>query len=76
MTATERDLLLKRITERAGLCGGRACIRGMRIHAVDVLGLLASGLTPEEITRELPDLEEDDVRACLHYAVQLAEAER
>lgn len=57
-----------RITVNPEQCGGRPCIRGMRIRVIDVLDLLASGLTPEQIVEELPDLEIEDVVACLRYA--------
>jgi uncharacterized protein (DUF433 family) len=60
--------LADRITMNPKQCGGRPCVRGLRIRVVDVLDLLASGLTPEEVLRELPDLETEDVRACLRYA--------
>jgi uncharacterized protein (DUF433 family) len=61
--------LLQRITINPAQCGGKPCIRGMRIRVTDVLDLLAGGLTPEEIiTDELPDLTLEDVRACLAYA--------
>ncbi len=60
--------LLNRITSRPGQCGGRPCVRGMRIRVSDVLDLLAAGLTPAEIVDEMPDLEPDDVRACVAYA--------
>ena len=60
--------LLDRITLDPGQCGGRPCIRGMRIRVVDVLDLLASGLTREQVLQELPDLEMDDITAALHYA--------
>jgi uncharacterized protein (DUF433 family) len=61
--------LLQRITTNPAQCGGRPCIRGMRIRVTDVLDLLANGFTPEAIvTEELPDLTLDDVRACLTYA--------
>lgn len=60
--------LLDRITSTPGLCGGRPCIRGMRIRVSDVLDLLAAGLSPEQVVQELPDLELDDVRACLAFA--------
>lgn len=49
-------------------CGGRPCIRGMRIRVTDILDLLANGLTPEQVLSELPDLEADDIRACLRFA--------
>lgn len=62
--------LLARITVNPLQCGGRPCIRGMRIRVVDILELLAAGLTTAQITAELPDLEADDVRAALAYAAQ------
>jgi uncharacterized protein (DUF433 family) len=58
----------ERITIDPQQCGGRPCVRGMRIRVSDVLDLLANGLTPEQLLEELPDLELDDVRACLSYA--------
>jgi len=59
--------LLDRITVRAGQCGGKPCVRGMRIRVADVLGLLAHGLTSEQVLKQLPDLERDDIRACLQF---------
>jgi uncharacterized protein (DUF433 family) len=59
---------MERITINPGQCGGRPCIRGMRIRVIDVLDLLANGLTAEEVLSELPDLEPDDIKACLQYA--------
>ena len=60
--------LLARITVDPEQCGGRACIRGMRLRVIDVLELLAAGETPEEILEEFPYLESDDIRASLVYA--------
>jgi uncharacterized protein (DUF433 family) len=60
--------LLRRITLNPEQCGGRPCIRGMRIRVVDVLELLAAGLTREEVLEELPDLESDDITAALLFA--------
>lgn len=60
--------LLDRITVNSEQCGGRPCIRGMRIRVMDVLDLLASGLTREQVLQELPDLEADDITASLQYA--------
>lgn len=60
--------LLDRITLEPGKMGGRPCIRGLRIRVVDVLDLLAAGLSPAEICEELPDLEPDDVKAAVLYA--------
>lgn len=62
------DPLLDRITFVDGLLGGRPTIRGMRFGVHHVLGQLASGMTPEEIVEDHPELEIADVRACLAYA--------
>ncbi len=60
--------LLERITINPKQCGGRPCIRGMRIRVSDVLDLFAAGLSAEEILAEMPDLEADDLKAALFYA--------
>lgn len=60
--------LLDRITINPKQCGGRPCIRGMRIRVTDILDLLEAGLTQAQIIDELPDLELDDVRAAAAYA--------
>lgn len=57
-----------RITVDPGQCGGRPCIRGMRIRVTDVLDLFFSGLTASQILEEMPDLEEQDLKACIQYA--------
>ena len=57
-----------RITFNPAQCGGRPCIRGMRIRVSDILGMLAEGETPETILRDFPDLEAEDIKACLRYA--------
>lgn len=62
--------LLDRITSNPVQCGGRPCVRGRRIRVVDVLDLYAAGLTAEEILKELPDLEPEDLKACLQFAVR------
>ena len=59
---------MNRITIDPEQCGGRPCIRGMRIRVVDVLDLLANGLTSPQVVAELPDLELEDIQACLQYA--------
>lgn len=59
---------MNRITINPEQCGGRPCIRGMRIRVTDVLDLLSNGLTPEQVREELPDLEMADINACLQYA--------
>lgn len=58
----------KRITINPDQCSGRPCIRGMRIRVVDVLDLLAAGLSTEQILEELPDLERSDIEASIKYA--------
>ena len=57
-----------RITFNSNQCGGRPCIRGMRIRVSDVLDLFAAGLTPAQILDEMPDLELEDLKASLLYA--------
>lgn len=60
--------LLDRITSEPDKFGGRPCIRGLRIRVVDVLDLLAAGLSHEQILAELPDLEADDIKAAIAFA--------
>jgi uncharacterized protein (DUF433 family) len=60
--------LAERITVNPAQCGGRPCIRGMRIRVIDVLDLLATGLTQQQVLKELPDLEAEDISACLRFA--------
>lgn len=59
-----------RITTNPEQCGGRACIRGMRIRVIDILDLFAAGLTAEQILEEMPDLEGEDIQAALQYAAR------
>jgi uncharacterized protein (DUF433 family) len=61
---------LERISINPKQCGGRPCIRGLRIRVSDILDLFASGLTAEEILQELPDLEMEDIKAALKYAAR------
>lgn len=61
-----------RITVNPNQCGGRPCIRGMRIRVKDVLDLLAAQVPASEVLEDYPDLEPDDIQACIEYAaVQL-----
>lgn len=60
--------LVERITVNPEQCGGRPCIRGMRIRVVDVLDLLAAGLSQQQVLEELPDLDAGDISACLKFA--------
>lgn len=62
-----------RITFNPDQCGGRPCIRGMRIRVKDVLDLLAAGVPQSEILEDLPYLEPADIKACLDYAAAQAD---
>ena len=62
--------LMERITTNPEQCGGRPCIRGMRIRVIDVLDLFAAGLSASQILEEMPDLEMDDLKAALQYAAR------
>lgn len=66
---------LDRITFEAGKMGGRACIRGLRITVGQVVSLVADGVSREEILRDYPDLEPEDIRQALAYAAWLAREE-
>jgi uncharacterized protein (DUF433 family) len=60
--------IMDRITVNPEQCGGRPCVRGMRIRVTDVLDLLAAGLSQAEILEEMPALEKEDIEACLRFA--------
>ena len=62
--------LLDRITVNPEQCGGRPCIRGMRIRVADVLDLFAAGLSADQILEEMPDLSAEDLQAALQYAAR------
>lgn len=59
-----------RITVNPGQCGGRPCLRGLRIRVKDVLDLLAAGASREEILEDYPLLEAEDITAALEYAAR------
>ena len=59
---------IERITVNPDQCGGRPCVRGMRIRVIDILDLLANGLSSDQVLEELPDLELEDIVASLRYA--------
>jgi uncharacterized protein (DUF433 family) len=67
--------MFERITFNPKILHGKACIRGMRIPVSLVVNLVASGMTTEEILREYPDLEAEDIRAALEYAAALLNEE-
>lgn len=62
--------LLSRITIEPGKRSGKPCIRGMRITVQDVLEYMASGMTGDEILGDFPELEADDLKACLQFAAE------
>jgi uncharacterized protein (DUF433 family) len=62
--------LLDRITINPKQCGGRPCIRGMRIRVLDILEMLAGGMSHEQILADYEELEADDIAAALTYAAQ------
>jgi len=59
---------LARITINPAQCGGRPCIRGMRMRVKDLLDLLAAGVSSEEILQDYPYLEKEDIQAVLEFA--------
>jgi uncharacterized protein (DUF433 family) len=60
--------LADRITVDPEQCGGRPCVRGMRIRVSDVFDLFAAGLSAVQFLAEMPDLEAEDLNACLRFA--------
>lgn len=69
MSQSEREFL-QRITTEPGKCGGKPCIRGMRIRVADVLELLANNVSPQQILQDYPDLEPEDIQASLRFAAE------
>lgn len=67
--------MFDRITFDPAVMGGRACIRGMRMTVSLVVNLVASGMSTEDIVREYPELEAEDIRQALQYASALANEE-
>jgi uncharacterized protein (DUF433 family) len=67
---TQPANLLSRITQNPDRCGGRPCIRGMRIRVGDILEMLAENVTSAEIMADFPDLEPEDIQACLLFAAR------
>ncbi len=66
--------LLKRITLNAKVCSGKPTIRNMRFTVAQMLELLASGMTHEEILEDYPFIEQEDILACLLFASKMANA--
>lgn len=67
---------LKRITVDPAICHGKPTVRGLRYPVSMVLELLAGNMTPEEILADYPDLEREDISACLAFAARLASVHR
>lgn len=68
--------LLDRITKKSDICHGKPTIRGLRYPVDSILDLMASGMTFEQILEDYPDLENEDLLACLEYAAQLAKTKK
>lgn len=66
-------MMFDRITFDPRVMQGKPCVRGMRITVGLVVNLIANGMSREEIARNYPDLEDEDIRQCLQYAARLAE---
>lgn len=69
----DKQQLEARITANPRQCGGRPCIRGMRIRVVDILEMLAEGVSTAEILPDFPDLESEDIQASLLFAARRAD---
>ena len=69
-----KDELLNRITIDAAICHGKPCIRDLRYPVSSILEYLAAGDTMEDILAEFTDLEEEDIKACLAFAVMAVDA--
>jgi uncharacterized protein (DUF433 family) len=72
MPNTTTQNLLNHITSEPGKCDGKPTIRGMRIRVADVLEMLAANVSTEQILADFPDLEPEDIQACLQFAAQRA----
>lgn len=68
--------LLNRITRKSDICHGKATIRGLRYPVDTMLDLLASDMSIDEILTDYPDLEREDLLACLEYAAQLSRTKK
>jgi len=71
MTMTQE--ILKRITIDPEICHGKPTIRGLRYPVDNMLELMASGITTEELLSDYPDLEKEDFLACINYAAKLTQ---
>ncbi len=69
-TGENREELLERITINPDICHGKPTVRGLRYPVESLLEYLAGGDTQEEILREFPDLEKEDIQACILFATR------
>ncbi len=69
------ERLLERIICDPAICSGKPCIKGTRIPVHMILGLMAAGENKEGIRKAYPNITDDDITGCLHYAVMLADEE-
>jgi len=72
MSKDTSSRLLDRITIDAGVCHGKPCIRHLRYPVELLLDLLSSGMTPDRILADYPDIERDDILAALAFAARLS----
>jgi uncharacterized protein (DUF433 family) len=68
----DREELLKRISINPEICFGKPCIRGHRIWVSLILDLLASGMTVDEVLKEYPQLQPEDIYACIAYGAEMS----
>ena len=68
-----RDELLSRITINPKICFGKPCIRGHRIWVSLILDFLAGGMSVEEVLKDYPDLDRDDILACIAYGAEMSQ---
>jgi len=69
----KNEELIQRITVNPDICHGKPTVRGLRYPVVNVLELLASNMTQEEILADYPDLEKEDLQACLLFAARIVD---
>lgn len=67
--------MFDRITFDPKIMGGRACIRGLRITVAHIVNMVANGMTADDILKDYPDLEAEDVRQALQYAAFMTREE-
>jgi uncharacterized protein (DUF433 family) len=72
MTTEREAKLLARITSDPAKCGGRPCIRDMRIRVIDILEMLANNVSAAQVLEDFPDLEAEDIQASLLFAARRA----